>query len=38
MIGAIIWIVSDKLETPRSVVYSISGAVMASFTIGGIGL
>ena len=38
MIGAIIWIVSDKLETPRSVVYAISGATIASFTIGGIGL
>lgn len=38
MIGAIIWIISDKLETPRSVVYAISGGTMASFVIGGIGL
>jgi hypothetical protein len=38
MIGAIIWIVSDKLETPRSVVYAISAGTIASFTIGGIGL
>jgi hypothetical protein len=38
MIGAVIWIISDKLETPKSVVYAISGATIASFTIGGIGL
>ena len=38
MIGAIIWIISDKLETPRSIVYAITGGVIASFTIGGIGL
>lgn len=38
MIGAVIWIISDKLETPKSIVYAISGATIASFTIGGIGL
>ena len=38
MIGTVIWIISDKLETPKSVVYAISGATIASFTIGGIGL
>jgi hypothetical protein len=38
MFGAIIWIISDKLETPKSVVYAISGGTIASFTIGGIGL
>jgi hypothetical protein len=38
MFGAIIWMISDKLETPKSVVYAISGGTIASFTIGGIGL
>ena len=38
MIAAMIWIVSDRLKTPRSIVYAISGATIASFTIGGIGL
>ena len=38
MIGAIIWIISDRLETPKSIVYAISGGTIASFTIGGIGL
>jgi hypothetical protein len=38
MIAAMVWIVSDRLQTPRSVVYAISGATIASFTIGGIGL
>ncbi|HUI01101.1 MAG TPA: hypothetical protein VLX56_05680 [Nitrososphaerales archaeon] len=38
MFGAFIWIVAERLESPRSVVYAISGATIASFTIGGIGL
>ncbi len=38
MFGAIIWILSEKLETPRTVVYAISGGTLASFIIGGIGL
>jgi len=38
MFGAIIWILSDRLSTPKSMVYAISGAVIGSFTIGGIGL
>lgn len=33
-----IWILSEKFESPRSVVYAISGATLASFTVGGIGL
>ncbi len=38
MMGAVIWILSDRLNTPKSVLYAISGGVMASFTIGGLGL
>jgi hypothetical protein len=38
MFGAMIWILSDKLETPKTVVYAISGGTLASFIIGGIGL
>jgi hypothetical protein len=38
MIGAMIWILSDRLDSPRSIVYAISGGTIASFTIGGIGL
>jgi hypothetical protein len=38
MIGAIIWIISHELETPKSIVYAISGGTIASFTFGGIGL
>jgi hypothetical protein len=38
MFGAIIWILSDRLETAKSVVYAISGGTLASFIIGGIGL
>ena len=38
MIGAIIWILSDRYQAPASVVAAISGATIAAFTIGGIGL
>lgn len=38
MFGAIFWILSDRYETSKSVLYAISGATISSFTIGGIGL
>lgn len=38
MFGAIIWILSEKYETPKSMLYAIAGGTIASFTIGGIGL
>lgn len=38
MVGAIIYILSQRLNTPKSIVYAISAAVIGSFTFGGIGL
>jgi len=38
MFGAVIWILAERYEAPRSVLYAISGGIIASFTIGGIGL
>jgi hypothetical protein len=38
MFGAIIWILSERYETPKSMLYAISGGTIASFTIGGVGL
>jgi hypothetical protein len=38
MFGAIIWILAERHGAPRSVLYAISGGIIASFTIGGIGL
>jgi hypothetical protein len=38
MFGAIIKILSVKYDTPKSMLYAISGGTIASFTVGGIGL
>ncbi len=38
MFGALIWILSERFEAARSVVYAISGGTLASFIVGGIGL
>jgi hypothetical protein len=38
MFGAIVYILSVRYEAAKSVVYAICGAVIVSFTVGGIGL
>ncbi|MGA2666304.1 MAG: hypothetical protein ABSF83_15315 [Nitrososphaerales archaeon] len=38
MVGALIHIFAERLKSPRSIVYAISGGTIASFTFGGLGL